>query len=145
MENIIITATTFVAFIIGLLTVKRFATSYLNKRLIITHHEQYHLLLNYYLELAYDSIWKDQMMTYINNGIKPSQEDLETMTRNFSKLVAEMMGPRMVDIFIDFHGSESTFWTNIITYFNFKIDNDELETFIQKVKKNRNEDTITNG
>ena len=51
----------------------------------------------------------------------------------------------MVDIFIDFHGSESTFWTNIITYFNFKIDNDELETFIQKVKKNRNEDTITNG
>lgn len=141
MNVIIPTATLFIAFIITIVVSKRLLTDYLRKQLIIKEHEKYHLLLNYYLELAYDSVWKDQMMVYINNGVKPSREDIETMARNFSKLVSHMLGPNISNYFIEFHGSEETFWTNIITYFNFKVDNDELENFINKVRTNREKGT----
>jgi hypothetical protein len=106
-----------------------------NKQFIIRYHKSYQTLLNFYLDTAYETIWKTQIIGYYNEGLKPSGAERETMARNFCKTVIEFMGSKIEKFFIEFYGSESALWSNVINYFEYRLDNDEVEDLIKKSRQ----------
>jgi len=106
-----------------------------NKQFIIRYHKSYQNLLNFYLDTAYETIWKTQVVGYYNEGLKPSGAERETMARNFCKTVVEFMGTKIEKYFIEYYGSESALWSNVINYFEYRLDNDEVEDLIKRSRQ----------
>jgi len=114
-----------------------------NKQFIIRYHKNYQQLFGYYLDMAYETIWKTQIVGYYNEGLKPSGSERETMTRNFCKSVVELMGPKLEKYFVEFFGSEEALWANIINFFDNRLDTDEIEDLLKRGKKEEQQDITT--
>jgi hypothetical protein len=67
--------------------------------------------------------------------MKPSGSERETIERNFCKTLLSIMGPNLEKYIIEFFGSEEVFWTNVINYFEYRMDSEEIEDLIKRTKK----------
>lgn len=106
--------------------------SHLKSRLFIDKHDRYVIAFKYFLEEAYEAIYKDQILAYSSSGYRPSGEELETIKRNFVKLSRSLMGTNIEKYLIDFYGSEVNLTSNILMFLQAKMDNDELIDFMKR-------------
>jgi len=92
----------------------------------INNYTNYITILNYHMEKAYDIIHKDNFLVYSLEGTKPSEEDINKHSKEFAVLVMNMIGPMMEKEFIFLYGDESSFYFNLLEFFNNKYEDDEI-------------------
>ena len=112
----------------------------------VNKNKNYVELQNYFCEVAYDNVYKDQIIGFASSGYKISGDELETTKRNFVKLVAQLMGNSHYSNLYRYYGSSDTLNLNLILWFNSKIDADELIDWAAKSEdsKNKNDETLQN-
>jgi len=110
-----------------------------NQYIVVNKHKNYSELFVYFLDTAYDSVYKDQIMPYTASGYRPSEEDLETIKRNFVKLTRGLMGKNVEKYLVNFFGSEQILTTNILMFLSARMDNDELMEYANNLNQ-RDED-----
>jgi len=92
-------------------------------------------LFNHFLDESYQIIYKDQLLPFSTSGLIPGGDDLETSKRNFVKLNFELMGPEVLGILIQFYGGRQVLITNMLAYFQAKLDDDEIMKMLNTVEK----------
>jgi len=92
----------------------------------IKNFEPYNVAIMFYIEKAYDIIYKDHIMIYSLEATKIDDEQFNTACQEFAKLVLKMMGPNFVREYLAFYGDESTLFFNLINTFNEKYESDSI-------------------
>ena len=100
--------------------------SYIKRQSYVDKHEHYTKILDTYLEKAYDLIYKDRILVYSIEGVKPSEEDIKQYAIDFAKLTLKLLGSTLTKEFVYLYGDEDTFIFSIIEYFNSKSEHDEI-------------------
>jgi len=93
---------------------------------LVKDFDHYYAILTYHMEAAFEIIHKDNILVYSLDGVKPREEDLDNLAREFVKLVMRLVGPNMFEVFTDLFGDEDTLFFIIMDYFNRRFEDDEI-------------------
>jgi len=86
----------------------------------------YLTVLEYHMNRAYDLIHKDRILIYSLEGMRVKDEEFNTISQDFVKLVLKFIGPSLQKDFVNFYGSEDTFIFNMVEYFNTRYEEDSI-------------------
>ena len=100
----------------------------------VNKHEHYILLLDKILEKAYESVYKAQVVAYSASAIRPENEQLETIKRNYIKLAFQLMGPNLEGLLILFYGDRNTLIKAMIVFMETRLDNDSILDYVKRVQ-----------
>ena len=100
---------------------------YQKRQSYVDKHEQYMKVLDYYMEKAFDIIYKDRILVYSISGTKPDDKDIKQNSIDFAKLTLKLLGTTLTEEFIYLYGDEDTFIFIIVEYFNTKAEHDEIK------------------
>lgn len=92
----------------------------------ITNFPSYKVVLDYFVERAYDIIHKDKMLIYSIEATKVSDDEFSRYAKEFASLVITLMGPMLQKEFTELYGDEDTFFTNLMEFFSTKYEDDEI-------------------
>jgi hypothetical protein len=93
---------------------------------IVTNFEQYATVLEYYMQKAYEIIYKDRILIYSLEALKINDIDFNIVSKDFALLTFKLMGPNLKDEFVNLYGNEETLIFNLMEYFNRKFEDDEI-------------------
>lgn len=93
---------------------------------ITVNYSSYIAFLEFHMKKAYDMIYKDSILIYSIEAIKIKDEDFNILSKKFTLLVFQLIGPRLKDEFIYIYGNEETLIFNLIEYFNNRFESDEI-------------------
>lgn len=93
---------------------------------MIKNYNAYTAILQYNMDKAYETIYKDSILIYSVEATKIPDKDFNAYTRDFVLLVQKLLGPRLVKEFIYLYGNYDTFAFNVADYFNRKYEDDEI-------------------
>jgi hypothetical protein len=103
---------------------------------MIQNFVAYESVLKYFMEKAYDMIYKEDIMIYSVEAYGMKEEDINKVATKFTKLVLKLLGTRLVEEFSYFYGSEDTFFLQLVDYFNTKYESDEIrKTSMENIKE----------
>lgn len=103
---------------------------------IIQNFVAYESLLKYFMEKAYDLIYKEEIMIYSIEAMGMKEEDIDKVAKKFTKLVLKFLGPRLVSEFSYLYGNDETLFLQIAEYFNTKYESDEIrKNSIEELKE----------
>tara|TARA_Y100000310_G_scaffold337849_1_gene425971 strand:- start:853 stop:1287 length:435 start_codon:yes stop_codon:yes gene_type:complete len=105
----------------------------------IIYSAKYIEQLEYFLDVSYSMIYKDQIAPYFIEGYKVTDDDLETLQRNFVKLSLNLIGPTIEKSLVSFFGNHETLTTFIIINLQKRMDSDELIDYAKKIQSDDNE------
>jgi len=86
----------------------------------------YHGILKYYMDKAFDLIYKDRILVYSLEGTKLSEEELNKTSKDFIQLVLKFIGPKLTSELVRFFGDFDTLLFNIADYFNTRYEEDSI-------------------
>lgn len=113
-----------------------------NEYIHVNKGKIYNELLTYYCDFAYQRVYKDQIISYSSSGYKLDGTELETTTRNFIKLVHDIMGPQLVSYYYNFFGNIDSFNKNITLWLFEQVDKDELLTYVRNQEEQPQEESL---
>jgi hypothetical protein len=87
---------------------------------------QYVGILEYFMEKAYEMVYKDRILIFSMEATKPSEKDLDVIVQDFVRLVQKFLGPTFQKELINMYGNRETFIRNIVEYFNTKFEGDKI-------------------
>jgi hypothetical protein len=122
-----ILSATFILFIFIKNIFRQSPDQYKKRQSYVDKHEQYMKVLDYYMEKAFDIIYKDRILVYSISGTKPDEEDIKKHSIDFAKLTLKLLGTTLAEEYIYLYGDEDTFVFTIIEYFNTKAEHDEIK------------------
>jgi hypothetical protein len=93
---------------------------------LLNKYKIYLELFNTFKEEAFQIIYKDQISGYALDGQVIQGDELETAKRNYIKLCFILMGPRNLQSLVEFYGGKDVLVTNMLIYFQNKIDDDRI-------------------
>jgi len=96
-------------------------------------------LYNHFLGEAYQIIYKDQLLPFSTSGVVPQGDELETSKRNFIKMSFQLMGTEVLNLLVQFYGSRDILITNMLTYFQGKVDDDEVMKLLNNIESEKEE------
>ncbi len=133
-------------FIIILLIIILYILTLVEKNMTIKLSDTYISNLNGFCKIAYEHIYKDQILSYTSNASTLPDDELQTTTRNFIKLVYSLMGKNIIKYYIEFFGNNDSLNENIIIWLRNQIDNDELlQHFKNQQDETMNENDVDLG
>jgi len=134
-----------IAIFLTLIFIVRIVRLIAKEYLHVNKNKSYIDIQNYFCEVAYDNIYKDQMLAFSSSGYKPGSDQLETAKRNFVKLVIQLLGPTQYQYLSDFFGSSDNFHMNLLIWFTSKMDQDEIIKWATDTNemKQKNDDIIS--
>lgn len=100
----------------------------------LTRFKNYQAMLDSFIEISYEKIYKEQILIYSASEVKPDARMKETIIRDAIKLLFEIMGSKNEKLLSDFYGDRQTLITNIILLLNSRLDSDEILEHVRKVK-----------
>ena len=104
----------------------------------ILKYEKYQAILEFFLEKAYNIIYKDRIFIYSLDGQKPTEDDFKTASIDFSKLALRLMGTTIIEEYIRLYGDLDTLLFNITEYFSEKSEHDEIyQTSIDELMESK--------
>lgn len=110
------------------------------KFLFVNKYKMYTDMLYFFLEKAYDMIYKTQIITYTSEGVHPAPNALETSQRDFVKLSRDLMGISNEKILTQFFGSKATLTNVTLLYFQERMDTDDLIDIVKQISKIKSDD-----
>lgn len=93
---------------------------------LIKNYNLYTALLQYNMDKAYETIYKDNILIYSVEATKISDKDFNVYTKNFVLLVEKLLGPKLKKEMVFLYGDYETLVFNIADYFNRKYEEDEV-------------------
>ena len=92
----------------------------------IKNFESYIALLEYYMQKAYDIIYKERILIYSLEAVKINDIEFQVTSKDFALLVLKMMGDNLKEEYTFVYGNEETLIFTIIEYFNSRFETDEI-------------------
>ena len=128
--------TSFQICVVVIFLIVTFISTILTRRLIrfitiIKNSESCFKTIDRILETAFNTIYKEQVMAFSSEGVRPDSKSYETIQRNFIKLVLILMGPAIEKELTIFFGNRQTLIQYINTFFQNQLDNDEILKFVE--------------
>lgn len=112
----------------------------LRREHFISHFVEYQAATTYYLEKAFDLIYKDRIMIFSIEATRPDKKEFDVISKDFCKLFIKLLGPTLYEELIHFNGDDDTLILSATEYFNNRSEHDEIkETSINQLMEN---DTI---
>ena len=112
-----------------------------NLKDIIKDFPAYTTVLHYHLEKAYEIIYRENILIYSIEATKMPDKEFNQISKEFGRLVMDLMGPNLTMEMIRLYGDEETLLFNIIEFFNSKSEDDEVRKNAQeKLMYNDEED-----
>jgi diphthamide synthase (EF-2-diphthine--ammonia ligase) len=93
---------------------------------LVRNYNLYTVLLQYNMDKAYETIYKDNILIYSVEATRITDKDFNAYTKHFIVLVEKLLGPKLKDEFIFLYGDYETFVFNVADYFNRKYEEDEV-------------------
>lgn len=121
----LILSISFFAFVLVVTIISRFLRHILRLH-IVKNFPSYYVVFSFYLDRAYDIVYKDRIFTFSQEGYKLDDKEHSEVMKEYAKLVIKMLGPELHKDLISMYGSEDTILFNIFDYFNEKYENDEI-------------------
>lgn len=122
---IIIMCAVFIFLIIGV----GFAFSiyqYVRRFMCVKNFNAYVAVLEYHMEKAYDMIHKDKILAFSLEAYRIPDEEYETVSQDFVRLVQKYLGPTLLKEIIQLYGDEDSFLFICLDYFNRRYEDDEI-------------------
>jgi len=115
-----------IAFLIPVFIFAYFFYKRYNGNKLIKEYSSYMSVLQYNMEKAYETVYKDDILIYSIEATKISDKDFDFVTKKFVNLVFKLLGPKLIKEFIFLFGNYDTLAFNIADYFNRKYEEDEI-------------------
>ena len=93
---------------------------------VLKNFPDYMGLLDYYLDKAFNIIYKEKIFIFSIEATKPSENQYSTISKDFVTLLLKLLGTNLKREFIRLYGNEETFMFNVLEYFSSKYENDEI-------------------
>lgn len=97
--------------------------TYLNK---IEKFSSYLTILEYYMDKSYNIIYGQKIMVYSIEGSRLSDNELNSISKDFVNLTLKFIGPKIQTEFVNFLGNYETLYFIIGQYFFEKYENDSI-------------------
>jgi hypothetical protein len=78
------------------------------------------------MEKAYDLIYKDRIIAYSLEAYRIPDEEYNSTSMEFVKLVQKLLGPMLVSKYIELYGNDETFIFGLLEYFSIRYEADEI-------------------
>lgn len=92
----------------------------------IKNFEGYATILAYHMDKSYEIIHKEKILVYSLEAIRLSEEQFSSATKSYATLVLKMLGPNLKEALVSLYGDEATLLFNIMEFFNYKYERDEI-------------------
>jgi len=119
---------------LSVFTVGVIISYFLRLYLFVNKYKNLIEIQEYYCGVAYEFVYKDQILAFSASGYNINGDELESVKRNFIKLTMELMGSNHVDLLSAFYGTENALTHNLVIWFSRKMDTDEIIDFVEKQK-----------
>jgi len=93
----------------------------------VKFYREYISTLEYYMNMAFDIIYKDQIMIYSIEATSPTELLLKKAVKDYLNLTLSFLGPGLIKRYEDFYGDFDSLLLNITEYFNSRYENDEIK------------------
>ncbi len=97
-----------------------------NNQKLIENFDHIHAILSFHMEGAYETVHKDNILTYSLDGTKPDEKEIDKISKEFIKLTMRLAGPNMLGVFVDLYGDEDALFFVMLDYFNRRFEDDEV-------------------
>ena len=94
--------------------------------ILIEKFDHIHAILAFHMDASYETIHKDNILIYSLEGVKPKEEDIDNLTKEFVKLTMKLAGPNMLELFEDLYGDDETLFFVMMDYFTRRLEDDEI-------------------
>jgi hypothetical protein len=108
----------------------------------IKNFPSYLVMFTYYLDKAWDIIYKDRIFTYSAEGYRLDDKEHDEVMKEYVRLVIKMLGPKVHTDLVLLYGNEDTFIFNVLDYFNGKYEDDEIRGAALDNISNKEEESI---
>lgn len=116
-----------------LLKVKDFV-SIKTRFLLYQNYDDINKVLKESKDLAYDKIFKEYVITELSEGTKLNSEQIDSLVREYLKLVFQFLGDKVSSDLVALYGDDSNLMS-ILTYeFVSRIVNEELEHYSKQAE-----------
>jgi hypothetical protein len=103
---------------------------------MIQNFVAYESLLKYFMDKAYELIYKEEIMIYSMEAMGIKEEDVDKIVKKFIQLVLKLLGTRLVEEFAYLYRNDQTFFLQIADYFNTRYESDEIrKTSLDNLKE----------
>jgi len=99
---------------------------YVKRLLYIKNFSIYISVLDYHMDKAYDMVHKDKILAYSLEAFRISDQEYESISQDFVKLVEKYLGPTLLNEFIQLYGDEESFIFILLDYFSRRYEDDEI-------------------
>ena len=126
MPEIIVTCSIFT---VCLIFIGSFALSifrYLRRLMYIKNFSAYVSVLDYHMDKAYDMVHKDKILAFSLEAFRIPDEEYETISQDFVRLVRKFIGPTLLNEYIQLYGDEETFLFIMLDFFSRRYEDDEI-------------------
>lgn len=96
------------------------------RRKLMHDYTTYMSVLQFNMDKAYETVYKDDILIYSVEATKISDKDFNNVTKKFVTLVIKLLGKTLTNEFVFLFGNYDTFVFNIADYFNRKYEEDEV-------------------
>jgi hypothetical protein len=86
----------------------------------------YQGILEYFMEKAFQIVYKDRVMTYSLEATRPRESEIDAISTDFIRLTQKFLGPMIQSELIFMYGGEEAFAANLLDYFNTHYEEDEI-------------------
>lgn len=100
--------------------------SFVRRMFHIKNFNNYIAVLEYHMDKAYDMVHKDKILAYSLEAYRMPDEEYETISHDFVKLVQKFIGPTLLDEYIKLYGDEDSFIFILLDYFSKRYEDDEI-------------------
>lgn len=105
------------------------------------NYTNYIAILSYHMEKAYNMVHKDKILVFSLEGLKPREEDIEAIAKDFANLTIQLLGNKLYTELSEFYGSEDSLLKNVFEYFNTRFEDDEIrDTTLDKLAESETEE-----
>jgi len=111
---------------------------------LMKNFDSYVVILELFMNRAYDIIFKDQILIYSVEATKLDNKHFEEISKQFMTLVLKLMGKTLQQEFEYLYGDKETLLFNITEYFNRRYEDDEIRKASQKNLMEDNEEENIN-
>ena len=99
---------------------------YLRRLAYIKNFSAYVSVLDYHMDKAYDMVHKDKILAFSLEAFRIPDEEYETISQDFVRLVRKFIGPTLLNEYIQLYGDEETFLFIMLDFFSRRYEDDEI-------------------
>jgi hypothetical protein len=106
------------------------------------NYTNYVAILQYHMEKAYNMVHKDKILVFSLEGLRPREEDIEAIAKDFANLTIQLLGNKLYTELSEFYGTDESLFKNLFEYFNTRFEDDEIrEATVDKLTESEPEES----